>query len=180
MFVGMTLLAGLFTGCLAAPGSEAPEDVSQPTRSAAATRQAEMNLLQVAAFELERKLDENFSAHYVGVQVLSEPELKVLVYLTGADKADLEAFVEDERLFELIEVREEAVSRQSLRATREAFKAEMDEAGVTYTTGIKMEPARLQVYVFDIPEAQGRLKTAGVSIPEHVEFIEMDTLPEGG
>jgi len=139
-----------------------------------------MNLLQVATFELERKLDENFSDHYVGVQVLSEPELKVLVYLTGADKADLEAFVEDERLFELIEVREEAVSRQTLRAIREAFKAEMDEAGVTYTTGIKMEPARLQVYVFDIPEAQGRLKTAGVSIPEHVEFIEMDTLPEGG
>ena len=91
MFVGMTLLAGLFTGCLAAPGSEAPEDVSQPTCSAA-RRGRRDEPLQVAAFELERKLDE-FSAHYVGVQVLSEPELKVLVYLTGADKADLEAFV---------------------------------------------------------------------------------------
>jgi len=63
---------------------------------------------------------------------------------------------------------------------RELFKAEMDKAGVTYTTGIKMEPARLQVYVYDISEAQEKLKAAGVSIPEHVEFVQMENLPEGG
>ena len=88
--------------------------------------------------------------------------------------------MEDPALFEVIEVREEAISRQSLRATRETFKTEMEKAGVTFTTGIKMEPARLQVYVYDIPEAQDKLKAAGVAIPEHVEFVQMENLPEGG
>jgi len=77
-------------------------------------------------------------------------------------------------------VKEEAISRQSLRKIREALKAEMDKAGMTYTTGIKMEPARLQVYVLNISEAQDQLKAAGISIPDQVELVEMEYLPEGG
>lgn len=56
----------------------------------------------------------------------------------------------------------------------------MDKVGVTYTTGIKMEPARLQVYVYNIPEAQDKLEAASVAIPENVEFVQMENLPEGG
>ena len=180
VLAALMVLAGTFSSCQPSSSSQTPEEVSQATRSAAATAQAQMNLLQIEAFELERELDENFSEHYVGISTESSPSLKVVVYLTGADKADLEPFVEDPSLFEVIEVREEAISRQSLRSMRELFKAEMDKAGVTYTTGIKMEPARLQVYVYDIPEAQEKLKAAGVSIPEHVEFVQMENLPEGG
>ena len=176
----LILLSFTFSSCLPSSGSQPEEVVSQATRSAAATAQAQMNLLQIEAFELERELDENFSEHYVGISTESYPGLKVIVYLTGADKADLKPCVEDPSLFEVIEVREEAISRQSLRAMRELFKAEMDKAGVTYTTGIKMEPARLQVYVYDISEAKEKLKAAGVSIPEHVEFVQMENLPEGG
>ena len=174
------LLAGAFSSCLPSSSTQPTGEVSQATRSAAATLQAQMNLLQIEAFELERELDENFSEHYVGINTESYPSLKVIVYLTGANKADLAPFVEDPALFEVIEVREEAISRQSLRATRETFKTEMEKAGVTFTTGIKMEPARLQVYVYDIPEAQDKLKAAGVTIPEHVEFVQMENLPDGG
>ena len=174
------LLTVVFSSCQPISNTQAPEQVNQATRSAAATAQAQLNLLQIEAFELERALDEKFSEHYVGINTESYPSLKVIVYLTGASKADLAPFVEDPALFEVIEVREEAISRQSLRATRELFKAEMEKAGVTFTTGIKMEPARLQVYVYDIPEVQDQLKTAGVAIPEHVEFVQMENLPEGG
>lgn len=176
----LMVLAIAFSGCQPLSSSQAPGEVNQATRSAAATAQAQMNLLQIEAFELERILDENFSEHYVGINTESHPTLKIVVYLTGASKAELAAFVDDPDLFEVIEVREEAISRQSLRATRELFKAEMDKAGVTYTTGIKMEPARLQVYVYDIPEAQEKLQIAGVAIPEQVEFVQMENLPEGG
>jgi hypothetical protein len=180
VLAALMLLAGTFSSCQPFSSSQPPENVNQATRSAAATAQADLNILQIEAFELERELDENFSEHYVGIQVESYPSLKVIVYLTGASKDDLAPFVEDPGLFELIEVKKEAISRQSLRATREVLKAEMDIAGVTYTTGIKMEPARLQVYVYDIPEAQDKLNAAGVSIPEHVEFVQMENLPEGG
>lgn len=176
----LILLAGVFSGCLPSTTPQPEEQVNVATRSAAATAQAKMNLLQIEAFDLERSLDENFSEHYVGINTESYPSLKVIVYLTGATKADLVSFVQDPSLFEAIEVREEAISRQFLRETRELFKAEMDKAGVTYTTGIKMEPARLQVYVYDIPEAKDLLKAAGVSFPEHVEFVQMENLPEGG
>lgn len=180
VLAAVLLLAVVFSSCQPSSSSQPAGEVNQATRAAAATAQAQMNLLQIEAFELERQLDENFSEHYVGINTESYPSLKVIVYLTGASKADLAPFVEDPALFEVIEVREEAISRQSLRATREVFKAEMDKAGVTYTTGIKMEPARLQVYVYDIPEAQNKLNVAGVSIPEHVEFVQMENLPEGG
>ena len=176
----LILLAGAFSSCLPSSSTQPAEEVSQATRSAAATAQAQLNLLQIEAFELERELDENFSDHYVGINTESYPSLKVVVYLTGASKSDLAPFVEDPALFEVIEVKDEAISRQSLRETREAFKTELDEVGVTYTTGIKMEPARLQVYVYDIPEAQDKLEAAGVAIPEHVEFVQMENLPEGG
>lgn len=176
----LLLLAGTFSSCQPISSSQPAGEVNQATRAAAATAQAQLNLLQIEAFELERELDENFSEHYVGINTESHPSLKVVVYLTGASKADLAPFVEDPALLEVIEVREEAISRRSLRETRELFKAELDEAGVTYTTGIKMEPARLQVYVYDIPEAQDKLKVAGVAIPEHVEFVQMENLPESG
>jgi hypothetical protein len=176
----LMVFTGALSGCLPSNIGTPTAEANQATRAAAATAQAELNLLQNEAYELEKDLDANFSEHYVGIQVESYPNLKVIVYLTGADKADLAPFVENPGLFEVIEVREEEISRQTLRATREILTVEMDKAGVTYTTGIKMEPARLEVYVYDIPEAQDLLKTAGVAIPEHVEFIEMDTLPEGG
>ena len=180
VLAAVLLLAVVFSSCQPSSSTQPEGVVNQATRSAAATAQAQLNLLQIEAFELERELDENFSEHYVGINTESYPSLKVVVYLTGASKADLASFVEDPALFEVIEVREEAISRQSLRATRELFKAEMEKAGVTFTTGIKMEPARLQVYVYDIPEAQDKLNAAGVSIPEHVEFVQMENLPEGG
>ncbi len=180
VLAAVLLLAVVLSSCQPTSTSQPAGDVNQATRAAAATAQAQLNLLQIEAFELERELDENFSEHYVGIQVDSYPSLKVVVFLTGASKADLAPFVDDSSLFEVIEVREEAISRQSLRATRELFKAELDKAGVTYTTGIKMEPARLQVYVHDIPEAQDKLNTNGVSIPGHVEFVQMENLPEGG
>lgn len=180
VIAALILLTSALASCQISSEPEPTGVVNQATRSAAATAQANLNLLQNAAFELEEELDTNFSEHYVGIQVEGYPSLKVIVYLTGASKADLAPFVEDPHLFELIEVREEKISRQSLRATRELFKEEMDKAGLTYTTGIRMEPARLQVYVYDIPQAKELLNKASVAIPDHVEFIEVDTLPEGG
>lgn len=166
--------------CLPTPTAQSPEVVSQATRSAAATAQAEINKLQAEAFTLEEDLDSSFSDHYAGILVESYPKMRVIVYLVGANKSDLAPYVTDPKLFELIEVKEEAISRQSLRKIREALKAEMDKAGMTYTTGIKMEPARLQVYVLNISEAQDQLKAAGISIPDQVELVEMEYLPEGG
>ncbi|MGB4594653.1 MAG: hypothetical protein WBI14_01940 [Anaerolineaceae bacterium] len=170
----------ILSACMPAQPTQTVEPINQATRSAAATAQAEVNVLQREAEALEKDLDANFSDHYVGMRVESYPVVKVIVYLTGASKEDLASFVKDKRLTEVIEVQEEEISRKALRETRETLKAEMDKAGVTYTTGIKMEPARLQVYVLDIPEAQARLKAANVAIPEHVEFVQMDYLPEGG
>lgn len=166
--------------CLPTPTAQSPEVVSQATRSAAATAQAEINKLQAEAFTLEEELDTSFSDHYTGILVESYPKMRVIVYLVRANKSDLAPYVTDPKLFGLIEVKEEAVSRQSLREIREALKAEMDKAGMTYTTGIKMEPARLQVYVLNISEAQDQLKAAGISIPDQVELVEMEYLPEGG
>ena len=180
VLAALMVLAGIFSSCQPLSSTQPSEEVNQATRAAAATAQAQLNMLQIEAFELERELDENFSEHYVGINTESYPSLKVVVYLTGATKADLAAFVNDPSLYEVIEVRAESISRQSLRETRESFKAELDEVGVTYTTGIKMEPARLQVYVYDIPDAEVKLKMAGVPIPEHVEFVQMENLPEGG
>ena len=176
----LILLAAGFSSCQPPSSTQPTNEVNQATRLAAATAQAELNLLQVEAFELERELDENFSEHYVGISTESYPALKIIIYLTGASKADLEPFVKDPALFEAIEVREESISRQFLRTIRESFKADLDKAEVTYTTAIKMEPARLQVYVYDIPEAQAKLMAAGIPIPEHVEFVQMENLPEGG
>lgn len=51
---------------------------------------------------------------------------------------------------------------------------------MTYTTELKIEPARLQVHIHDISEAEDLLNTAGVQIPEHVDIVEAETLPGGG
>jgi len=174
------LLLVVISACQSSEPTQSITDVNQATRSAAATAQVELNQLQNEAYQLEQDLDANFSDHYVGIQVESYPGLKVIVYLTGANKTDLVGFIDDSKLFDVIEVKEEALPRKELRETRDRLMAEMDEAGITYTTGIRMEPARVLVYVYDLQGAQNLLKDAGVSVPGHVEFIETDTLPEDG
>jgi hypothetical protein len=173
-------LAFVLSSCLPTPSTATVEPINQTTRQAAATTQAEVNLLQNEAFALEEDLDSNFSDHYVGMQVENYPVVKVIVYLTGATKADLAPYVTDSKLMEVIEVREEAISRKSLRETREAFLAEMDKTGLKYTTALVMEPARLEVYVLDILGTRAMLSTRDVSIPEHVEFVQKESLPVGG
>jgi len=174
------LLLVVISACQSSEPTQSITDVNQATRSAAATAQVELNQLQNEAYQLEQDLDANFSDHYVGMQVESYPGLKVIVYLTEANKTDLVGFIDNPQLFDVIEVKEEALPRKELRETRDKLMTEMDESGITYTTGIRMEPARVLVYVYDLPGAQKMLKEAGVSIPGHVEFIETDTLPEGG
>lgn len=173
-------LGFILSGCLLTQSTATVEPVNQATRQAAATAQAQVNLLQNESFVLEQTLDANFSEHYAGMKVESYPVVKVIIYLTGATKEDLARFVSDSKLMEVIEVREEAISRKALRETREAFKVEMDQAGVTYTTALMMEPARLEVYVLDIPGAEAKLSAKNVPTPEHVEFVQKESLPEGG
>ncbi|HNY84680.1 MAG TPA: hypothetical protein PKK82_07450, partial [Anaerolineaceae bacterium] len=115
-----------------------------------------------------------------GMKVETYPSVRVIVYLTKATKQDLAKFVTDPKLLEAIEVREEAITREALREIREAFKAEMDRADVTYTTALVMEPATLEVYVTNIPEAETKLKAANVPVPEIVRFVEKETLPTDG
>ncbi len=180
IFGAMILLTAVLSSCLATPSSQSPEAVAEATRSVAATAQAELNLLQNEAYALEEELKVNFSDHYAGIMVERFPILKVIVYLTNASKSDLAPFVKNPELFELIEVREEVISRQSLLETRKILTSEMDKAGVTYTTGIQMEPARLQIFVFSIPEAEDSLVDTGVSIPSYVEFVAANSLSDGG
>ncbi|MDD2521931.1 MAG: hypothetical protein PHW11_03810 [Anaerolineaceae bacterium] len=180
VFLAAALLLVAFSSCQVNTPAPPTIEMSQVTRSTAATAQAELNLLQNEAWLLEQDLDANFSDHYVGMTVHTYPSLKVIVYLTNASKSELQPFVKNAALFDAIEVREEAISRQSLRATRETFKTELDNVGVTHTTEIKMEPARLLVYVYDAAEAKELLSAAGFSIPENVELIEAETLPGGG
>lgn len=173
-------LGFILSGCLPTQSTTTVDPVNQATRQAAATAQAQVNLLQNESFVLEQTLDANFSEHYAGMKFESYPVVKVIIYLTGANKADLAQFVSNPKLMEVIEVREEAVSRKALRDTREAFKVEMDQAGVTYTTALMMEPARLEVYVLDIFGTRAMLSSRDVLIPEHVEFVQKESLPEGG
>ncbi|MEL7626762.1 MAG: hypothetical protein AAGU15_07875 [Anaerolineaceae bacterium] len=180
VILAMATLLAVFAGCQVVNAPQPAPDISQATRSAAATAQAERNFLQNEAWLLEQDLDANFSDHYVGMQIEAYPEFKAIVYLTDASKADLEPFVDDSTLFDAIEVREEAISRQTIRETREALKAELDEVGIEHTTEIKMEPARLIVYVYDAVNAQELLNSAGYSVPENIEFVESETLPGGG
>jgi hypothetical protein len=179
--VGFILcISFILAGCLPTQSTATIEPVNQATRQAAATGQAEVNLLQNEAFTLEQTLNAEFSEHYVGMMVESYPVVKVIIYLTGGTKADLAQFVSDPKLMEVIEVREEAISRKALRETREALKLDMDNAGVTYTTALMMEPARLEVYVLDILGTRAMLSSRDVPIPEHVKFIQKESLPAGG
>lgn len=181
LIAGVAILLALsLAGCIQSPNSSSSDALTQPTRFAAATAQAELNLLQNEAAELETVLDEKFSEHFSGMLVESYPSLRVIVFLTDAGKEDLAAFVENPTLFGAIEVKQEGISRQALRAMREWLRAEMDKAGVKYTTEIKMEPARLRVFVFNISDAKAKLDAAGVDIPAQVEFVQADELPEGG
>lgn len=178
----MTAVSFILTvvGCLPNTVTVSEDPVNQATRQAAATAQAVTNQLQEEAFALEETLDAEFSDHYTGMKVETYPDVKVIVYLTNATKQGLARFVTDPKLLETIEVREEAITRKALREIREAFKAEMDQADVTYTTALVMEPATLEVYVTNIPEAEAKLKAANVPVPEIVRFVEKETLPTGG
>ena len=175
--VGFILAA---VGCLPNTVTVSEDPVNQATRQAAATAQAVTNQLQEEAFALEEALDVEFSDHYTGMKVETYPSVRVIVYLTKATKQDLAKFVTDPKLLEAIEVREEAITREALREIREAFKAEMDRADVTYTTALVMEPATLEVYVTNIPEAETKLKAANVPVPEIVRFVEKETVPTDG
>lgn len=179
-----TLLLALLLGACQglAPNVPTPAPASEPSaeqRAAAATAQAISNLIQYKAADLETALDEGLKGKYTGMTI--DPYTpEVTVFHKGASQAELDAFLTDPELRPYVKLAAAEVSREELRAEREALKTRLAELGEEITTAILMDPIRLEVYAHDTAKVKKLLKDNAIVVPEYVTFVAAETLPEAG
>ena len=146
----------------------------------AATAQAQLNLLQKEAYELEKVLDEKLPEKYTGMLVKSDDAVRVDVYLANGSIEDLKPFVSDPELLKVISVVPTDVSRGAMREYREMIKAKLAELGNEITTSILMEPARLEIYTTDKAKTARLLEENQIKLPAYTQLIEQTVLDTGG
>lgn len=178
-FIIMALLLSAFAlgACTTAPAQPgAPLTKIQ----LAATAQAQLNLLQKEAYELEKTLEEKLPDKYTGMLVKSGDDVQVDVYLTNGSIEDLKPFVSDPELLKVIQVVPTEASRKAMREYREMIKAKLADLGNEITTSILMEPARLEIYTTDKGKTARLLEENQITLPTYTELIEQTVLDTGG
>ena len=176
-----TFALGAWTAAPSQPASPSQLDGASLTKiQIAATAQAQVNLLQKEAYELEKTLDEKLPDKYTGMLVKSGDALQVDVFLTNGSIEDLKPFVSDPELLKVIQVVPIEVSRKAMREYREMIKAKLAELGTEITTSILMAPARLEIYTTDKAKTARVLQENQIVLPGYTVLIEQTVLDTTG
>jgi hypothetical protein len=185
-FVLATLLLTAFALGACTAGPIQPASPTQPDGGLltkiqiAATAQAQVNLLQKEAYELEKTLEEKLPDKYTGMLVKSGDAIRVDVYLTNGSIEDLKPFVSDPELLKVIQIVPTEASRKAMREYREMIKTKLGELGTEITTSILMEPARLEIYTTDKAKTARVLEENQITLPAYTQLIEQTVLETGG
>lgn len=175
------LVLGACTAVPVQPASPAQPDTAPLTKiQIAATAQAQVNLLQKEAYELEKTLEEKLPDKYTGMLVKSGDAVQVDVYFTNGSIEDIKPFVSDPELLKVIQVVPTEVSRKAMRAYREMIKAKLAELGTEITTNILMGPARLEIYTTDKAKTARVLQENQIVLPGYTVLIEQTVLDTAG
>ena len=184
IFVALVITNLVLGACTAAPiqpaSSIQPDSKPLTKIQIAATAQAQVNLLQKEAYELEKTLEEKLPDKYTGMLVKSGDTLRVDVYLNNGSIEDLKPYVADPELLKVTQVLPTEASRKEMRAYREMIKAKLAELGTEITTSILMEPARLEIYTTDKTKTARVLEENQITLPGYTVLIEQTILDTGG
>lgn len=130
--------------------------------------------LQDDVGELGAKLEANEVATYGGIEIVHQPEFRVVVYFTVGGELTIGPYVVGTPLEGIVEVRKVSATLKELEAAQEAAMSLYEERGITVESDINVTQNRAEIYVTQADQAEAQL----VSLPPHVEVITVDSLME--
>lgn len=133
--------------------------------------------LQDDVGELGAKLEANEVATYGGIEIVHQPEFRVVVYFTVGGELTIGPYVVGTPLEGIVEVRKVSATLKELEAAQEAAMGLYEERGITVESDINVTQNRAEIYVTQADQAEAQL----VSLPPHVEVITVDSfMPPAG
>ena len=118
-------------------------------------------------------LNKNERETYADLEIVDEPDLRVVVYFTEDGEETVRPYVRCTPLEGFVEVRTVEASMEELRAAQEeAYRIVTEELGIRADSGINIQKNRVEIYVTDEERLEKAMSEAGVEMPEHVAVVE--------
>lgn len=136
------------------------------------------------ASELEAKLMVKEPDTFAGLYVQHEPRFRFVVLVTRGGEEKIRPYIEDFSLTSLVEVRAAKITLARLESAQAKAVRATEEADVAAESFVDVIDNSVKLRVTDrerlgiaLGKTQGMgRETSGVSVPEHVEVVEVDEL----
>lgn len=134
--------------------------------------------LQDSIGSLEATLAEKEAAIYAGLWVEHQPNLRIVIRLTKADKETLTPYLTDATLGDLIEVREAAFTVRELDSARAQAAELAANLGIRSSSGINLSENLAELYVLDEEQLATAVSNANARLPKEVKVVRVAELPQ--
>ena len=128
---------------------------------------------------LAAKLNKYERKTYADLEIIDEPDLRVVVYFTEDREEMVRPYVRCTPLEGFVEVRTDEASIAELEAAQnEAYRLVTDELSIRADSDIDITKNRAEIYVTDKERLEAALRESGQELPEHVAVVEVGGLAQ--
>lgn len=133
-------------------------------------------LLQQDIGDLNAKLEQSEADTFGGLWIEHQPQYHVIAAFTGDGESTLRPYIEGGPLACIVEVRTvEATQKELLKARAEAA-ALADSLGIETNSAVDVTHTTAVLYVLDPAALDAALGHARLSLPDHVQVVQVDAL----
>lgn len=112
---------------------------------------------------------------YAGHWIQHEPQYRMVVAFTRDGGTTICPYIESHPLFDIVEVRTAAATMVELERSQMEAGTVVDEVGIQSESGINVYRNLVELYVLDSGQLDSALEKAGLSLPNHVDVIEVSS-----
>ena len=112
---------------------------------------------------------------YAGHWIQHEPQYRMVVAFTKDGGTTVCPYIEGHPLFDIVEVRAAAATMVELHRSQMEAMTVTDKVGIRAESGINVYQNLVELYVLDSGQLDSALEKAGLSLPDHVEVIEVSS-----
>lgn len=135
-------------------------------------------VLQSEIGELNQRLAENEPEDYGGLFVEHTPMYRVVVQFTQESHVSLEKYAISDSLKNDLVIARVEVSFQELERRRESAAKLLASIGLQANSGIDVRQNQVLLYVTDLSNAESMIAAKAVTLPGHVELVEVAAPPK--
>lgn len=112
-------------------------------------------------------------ATYGGHWIQHEPQYRMVVLFTRESETTICPYIEGRPMFDIVQVRSAEATYLELKNSQEEATKVVREAGIQAESGINVYRNLVELYVKEPAELDSALQQAGLTLPDHVEVIQV-------